>query len=210
VITVLVVEDHPIVCEGVCEILAGTHDIRAGGTARDAAEALQMLRTGTWNVALLDLSLPDRGGVDLLNEVRQGWPQLPVLIFSMHAERHLVLSALRAGAAGYVTKDCSPGELVNAIRRVATGGKYVTAALSDTLVEELQGEAERPPHEELSARELEVFRMLAAGIGIKEIARRLQLSETTVSTYRSRLLVKMRLTSNADLIRYAIAHRLIS
>jgi two-component system invasion response regulator UvrY len=209
VITVLVVDDHPVVRAGVREILANTIDVRIGGMAQDAEAALQAVAAGAWSVVILDLSLPGRGGLELLRELRERYPRLPVLILSMHAERDLVVHSLRAGAAGYVTKDSASEELVTAIRRVASGGKYVSASLSETLVGELQPGGRRPPHEALSEREFEVFRLIAEGKGGREIARRLKLGETTVSTYRSRILTKMGFAGNSEIIRYAIQNGLV-
>jgi two-component system invasion response regulator UvrY len=208
-IRVLVVDDHPLVREGLRQVLAATADIVLAGEAADGEEGLEQIRRQRWDAVLLDLSLPGMSGLELLAELKERAPHPPVLVLSMHAERHTVVHALKAGAAGYMTKDSAALSVVAAIRKVASGGRYVTPSLAETLVGELQQRGERRPHEELSQRELEVVRLIASGSGIKEIAAALALGETTVSTYRSRALEKLGLSGNADLVRYAIESGLL-
>jgi two-component system invasion response regulator UvrY len=207
---ILIVDDHPVVREGVREILTGVPEIELVSTASDADVALAQLETGGYSLVLLDLSLPgSRSGLELLIEIKHRFPNVPVLILSMHAERHLVLHTLRAGAAGYVTKDSAPDELISAIRRITAGGRYVTSSLAETLVTELQAIGEKPLHEGLSEREFEVLCHIAAGKSLKMIAAQLKLGETTVSTYRSRILEKLHVQTNADIVRYALLHSLV-
>jgi DNA-binding NarL/FixJ family response regulator len=207
-IRVLVVDDHPIVREGLRAILALTCDLEAGAMARDREEALAALRRERFDLIVLDLGLPGRNGLSLVTELKELFPRLPVLVFTCHHERPLVMHALRQGASGYVTKDSAPDELLTAIRRIARGGKYVTPALSEALIGELQT-GNQPLHEQLSAREFEIMGLIAAGNSTREIAADLRLAETTVSTYRARILEKMGFTRNADIIRYAIEHKLV-
>jgi two-component system invasion response regulator UvrY len=209
VINVLIVDDHPVVREGIREILVKAPGIHVGGMASDAATALAMLGAGTGTLVILDLSLPGRSGTEVLTEIKQRHPDLPVLVLSMHAERPLVLHCLRSGAAGYITKDSAPDELVVAIRRIAAGGRYVTSTLAEELVGEIQTTGEKPLHETLSEREYLVLCMIASGKSVKMIASELKLGETTVSTYRSRILEKLKLHTSADIIRYAILNSLV-
>jgi DNA-binding NarL/FixJ family response regulator len=207
VIRVLVVDDHPIVREGIRQTLRDAPDITIGGEAASFEEALRLVASDAWNVVLLDLSLPGRSGFELLTELHQRWPRLPVLILSMHAERPIVLRTLRAGASGYLTKDSAPTELAAAIRRVAEGGRYVSAAIAAELVDVVR-EPERAPHEMLSEREFQVLVLLARGLSVGAIAERLRLARSTVSTYRTRLLEKLGCGSNAELTRYVIENQL--
>lgn len=207
-IRVLVVDDHPVVREGVRAILTLTRDVKAGAMVRNREEAFTALRREHFDLVLLDLSLPGRNGVSLVTELKECFPRLPVLIFTFHDERHLVVHALKQGASGYLTKDSAPDELLTAIRRVAGGGKYVTVALSETLIGELQN-GDQPPHEQLSPREFEIMGLIAAGKSTREIAASLRLAGTTVSTYRTRILEKMGFACNAEIIRYAIENKLV-
>jgi two-component system invasion response regulator UvrY len=207
-IRVLVVDDHPVVREGLRAIFALTRDIAAGATARNREEALAELGRGHFDLVILDLSLPGRNGFSLVAEFKEHFPRLPVIIFTFHDERQVVVHALKQGASGYVTKDSAPDELLAAIRRVAGGGKYVTAALSETLIGELQAD-DQPPHERLSEREFEIMCLIASGKSTRGIAASLRLAETTVSTYRARILEKMGFACNAEIIRYAIVNNLV-
>jgi DNA-binding NarL/FixJ family response regulator len=208
-IRVLIVDDHPVVVQGVREILARTADVVVGGAAPDADAALQALVGETWDLVILDLSLPRTSGLELLAAVKCQYPRMPVLILSMHSEAHMVTQALRAGAAGYLTKDSAPDELVVAVRRIAGGGRYVTASVAEALVGEIQQPGDGPQVADLSSREREVLLLIASGLSLRRIAERLRLAETTVGTYRTRILRKMGLASNAELVRYAVEHHLI-
>jgi len=206
---ILLIDDHEVVREGVKKILNVKPDTTVFGEASAAAEALKLVREQDWDVVLLDLSLGGRSGLELLKELKQIRPRLPVLILSMHPEEQYARRAFKAGAAGYVTKDSSKAELVEAVSSVAAGGKYVSRALAEKLIFDLDRGSDRPPHETLSDRELEVMRLLASGKTVTEIAAFLSLSDKTISTYRARVLEKMGINTNAELIRYAIENKLV-
>ncbi len=203
-IRVLIVDDHPAMRVGVQRILAReAPDIEIGEAASER-EALEKVRRESWSLVLLDLNLPDRSGFEVLSEIRDLRPGLPVLIFSMHTDEASVLRAIKSGAAGYLAKSCPPEELATALRRVAAGRRYIMPQLSELLIERLQAPDDRPLHETLSSREFEVMLQLARGASLREIGERLFLSESTVSTYRARILRKLHLENNAQLIRYVI------
>jgi DNA-binding NarL/FixJ family response regulator len=160
-------------------------------------------------VLVLDLDLPDRSGFEVLQEAKARWPKLPVLILSIHPENIMAVRLLKSGASGYLNKDSAPAELMQAIRRIAGGGRYVSPALAQLLAEQIGADAAQAPHERLSAREFQVFRLIAAGKPVGEVAEHLHLSANTVSTYRARILEKMGLANNAELMRYAAEHGLL-
>ncbi len=206
---ILLVDDYPVVVEGLRQILVEAIPDSEFGTAETAADAVRMFRTGKWHVVVLDVSLPDGSGLDVLKQMRAIRPQTPVLILSMYPEDQFAVRLLRAGAAGYLTKKAAAQELVKAVRKVRAGGKYVSAALAERLAEEIRSGAPREMHEALSDREYLVFRMLAAGETVKQIAAELSLSPQTVSTHRARILEKMGMKSNADLVRYVTDRRIV-
>ena len=208
-IKVLIADDHPIVRQGLRQILSGIPDMEVAGEAANARETLDQVRAGGWDVLVLDITMPDRSGFDILKDLKLGQPQLPVLVLSIHAEEQLAIRVLKAGASGYLTKENAPGELVKAIRKVVSGGKYISRGLAETLAFNLDVGSDRPPHEALSDREFQVMQLMARGKTVTEIADTLSLSAKTVSTYRNRLLQKMNLETNAEIIRYAIENRLI-
>jgi two-component system, NarL family, invasion response regulator UvrY len=209
VIRILIVDDHTIVRRGLKQILADHADLVVAGEAADAAQALEQVRSQRWDVVVLDVSLPDRSGLDLLQQIRFESPALPVLILSMHAEEQYALRALRLGAAGYLLKDGAPEELVAAIRTVARGGKFLSPSLAEKLAFDLADGRQQQPHERLSQREYQVFTLLASGRTVGEVADLLSLSVKTVSTHRARILEKMRLSNNAQLMIYAVQNRLV-
>ncbi len=194
-IRVLVVDGHPALRMGVRDILEAP-DILVEGAAYGEA-ALEQVQDGAWSLALLDLGLPGRSGFEILEDLKSRHPKLPVLIFSVYAEETFVVRALKHGASGYLTKDCPPGELIKAVRKVAAGGHYIMAELSGLLFSVLQAPDDRPLHEHLSSREFEVMRRLAHGSSLREIGQQLCISESTVSTYRERILKKLHLGNNA-------------
>ena len=206
-VRVLLVDDHAVVREGVKRILADEPDIVVAAEAAHAREVDEALATATFDLVLLDISLPDDNGLDLLRRLHTTHPTLPVLIFSVHPDRQYVVGALRAGSAGYLLKSSAPRELVTAIRQICQGERYVSAALINHLAHEI-AETARPLHATLSPRQDEVLRRLVAGQSQKEIACALGLSVKTVSTYRRRVLTKLRVYTNADLVRYALRHGL--
>ena len=179
------------------------------GEATNGQEVLDKVRAETWDVVVLDISMPDRSGLDVLKQLRSERPKLPVLVLSMHSEDQYAVRVLKAGANGYLTKDSAPDELVKAIRKVVSGGTYVSSFLAEKLAFEIGTDSSRLPHETLSDREFQVLRLIAAGESVTEIAAELYLSVKTVSTYRARLLQKMNLTTNAELIHYAMHNHLI-
>jgi two-component system, NarL family, invasion response regulator UvrY len=208
-IRLFIADDHPVVRAGLRGIIEGEADFEVVGEAVDGREMLARIGRTPAEVLLLDVSMPGPGFLEVLQSLRQDHPRLAVLVLSVHPEDQYAVRALRAGAAGYLTKDHSPEELVAAIRKVHRGGKYVSPSLAEKLAVGLEVGASDRPHEQLSNREYDVLCLLGSGRTVKEIATRLALSPKTVSTYRARVLEKMGLTTNADLVRYAAQHGLI-
>ena len=208
-IDVLIADDHAIVRQGLKQILSETTDMRLAGEATDGDEALRKAQAEGCDVLVLDLSMPGRGGFDILKELKHYRPDLPVLVLSMHAEEQFAVRVLKAGASGYLTKESAPAELVKAIRKVVGGGKYVSASLAETLALRMDEGSDQPRHAALSDREFQVLRMLAAGKTPTDIASDLALSVKTISTYRVRILEKMGFTNTAEIIRYAVENQLI-
>ena len=201
---ILIADDHPVFRRGLKQIIAETTDIVVADEAADGLEVLNKVKVGDFDVVLLDISMPGKTGIDVLAQLKYERPKLPVLMLSMHPEEQYAVRALRAGASGYLTKESAPDELVGAIRKVSTGGKYVSASLAEKLASIVQKEGEELPHQTLSDRELHVMCLIASGKTVSEIARELSLSVKTISTYRSRILEKMKMKNNAELTRYAI------
>jgi DNA-binding NarL/FixJ family response regulator len=204
---ILIVDDHPIVRQGLRQTLTDATDVGEVGEAANGPEALERLRAGDWSAVVLDIGLPGRGGLEVLKEIKHEWPRLPVLILSMHPEDQYAVRAIRAGAAGYLTKEAAPEKLLEAIRRITAGGRFIGPDLADRLAIEVA--AEGPAHASLSDREFEVLRLIGSGLAVGEIAERLSLSVNTVSTYRARILEKMRMKNNAELMHYVVANRLL-
>jgi DNA-binding NarL/FixJ family response regulator len=207
-IRVAIVDDHAIVRAGLRQFLSEQIDLRVTAEAADGRAALDLVREGGIDVLVMDLAMPGQGGVDALAAIRARAPELPILILSGFPETHYATVLLRQGASGYLNKECDPQEIVDAIRTVHQGRKYVSRAVAELLAEGLVS-AERPPHELLSERELQVFLRLAKGETLGQVAQGMSLSVKTVSTYRSRLLEKMRLASNSELTYYALKNGLI-
>ena len=208
-VRVLIADDHPVVRQGLRTMLASDPGVRVVGEARDGDEAFEMAHQVEWDVAVLDYSMPGRGGVDLLAAVKHDYPDRPVLILSIYPEDPHGMRALKAGAAGYITKESAGDELTAAVKKVVHGGRYVSASLAEKLAARLTPEQDRPPHERLSDREYRVMWLLASGRSLQQIAEEMHLSPSTVSTYRGRILKKLNLTSNVELVHYAMKHRLI-
>lgn len=206
---VLIADDHAIVREGLRRILASDPAFSVAGEAKDGHEVLAAVRAGGFELLLLDLSMPGRSGIDLVKQVKAERPELRVLVLSMHEEQQYAVRAIRAGASGYLTKDTAPTQLVAALRKVASGGLFITPGVAEALALGLQGPAGELPHKRLSDREYEVFLLLAGGESVTGIAERLHLSVKTVSTHKTHVLEKMTLGSLADLVRYAVAHKLL-
>lgn len=208
-IKVLIADDHLVVREGVRKILAETSDIVLAGEASSGKELLAKVRSDDWDVVLLDISMPDRNGLLLLDELKQDNPDLPVLIFTIHSEEQFAIRSLKAGAAGYINKEIPSDELVKAIRKAAVGGRYISQNLAEIMAFDLQNQHLELPHETLSNREFQIMRMIASGKSLKEIGDELFLSAKTVSTYRARILGKMNMKSNAELTLYASQNMLL-
>ena len=207
-IRVLIADDHPVVLRGLKEILAGDPEIEVAGEASDGFEVLQLVRAEDLDVAIIDFSMPGRSGLELVEQLKMARPDLPVLVLSMHPEEHVGTRCLRAGAAGYMTKESAPTELMKAIRRVAAHGKYVSESMAERLAWVLETGKEAL-HERLSAREYRVLCLIASGRTGGQIAAELHLSPNTVNTYRRRILEKLHLANNGELTRYAICNRLV-
>jgi DNA-binding NarL/FixJ family response regulator len=208
-IHVLIADDHAIVRQGLKQILSATDDMIVAGEAGDGADALHLAREKQWDVFLLDVSMPNRNGIDTLKQIKKEYPRLPVLILSMHPEEQYAVRALRAGASGYLTKQSAPEQLVTAIRQVAKGRKYVSPAVAQQLAEAISDDSDKSPHERITDREYQVLKLIASGNTLTQIAEELNLGVATVSTYRARLLEKMGLRSTAELIRYGFEHGLV-
>src|SRR3989440_10904071 len=206
---ILLVDDHEILREGVKRLFDKQPGPTTFGEASNGHEALDLAREGDWDIVVLDLSLGGRNGLEVLKELKQMRPRLPVLILSMHTEVQFARRAFKAGASGYITKDSPRSELTKAINKVIDEGKYIIQALAEKLVVDIGRDTDRPPHETLSDREFEVMRLIASGKTAGEIAKLLSLSDSTISTYRARILEKMGMKTNAELTHYAIQSKLV-
>jgi DNA-binding NarL/FixJ family response regulator len=208
-VKLLIADDHTIVREGLKQVLVDTPDIVVADEASNGEEALNKALKNDYDVVVLDISMPGRGGLDVLKQLKSHRHKLPVLILSMYPEDQYALRVLKAGAAGYLNKESAPDELINAIKKVSNGMKYVSSHLAEEIAVALEYDAERPIQETLSDREFQVLCMIASGKSVKEIAEEMSLSMKTISTYRARILEKMRMRSNAELTRYAIKNQLV-
>ncbi|WP_287155233.1 response regulator transcription factor [Candidatus Solincola tengchongensis] len=206
---VLVVDDHPVVRKGIIHILEEDPGVETCVEAGSSAELMERLAGERWDVVVLDINLPDRNGLDVLRDLKAAYPRLPVLVLSVYPEDQYAVMALRAGAAGYLPKDGLAEELLTALHKVASGGRYITQHLAERLAENLVSPAEEHPHQRLSEREFQVLLGLASGKRLKDIARDMSLSVKTVSTYRARVLEKMGMANNAQLTQYALRHNLL-
>jgi DNA-binding NarL/FixJ family response regulator len=209
VATVLIADDHAVVRAGIRQFLQEDAAIKEIGEAATGRETLDQLRAREWDLVLLDINMPDRSGLDVLRHIQSGHPRVRVLVLSGLPERQYALNVLRAGAAGYLAKDAAPEELMKAVHTVLAGRRYVSASLAELLVSDLDGNHDKPLHDGLSTREFQIFCKIAAGRGVSEIANELSLSVKTVSTYRTRILEKMKFTTNADLTSYALRSGII-
>ena len=208
-IKILIADDHPIVRKGLREIIEETPGMKVIDEASNGQEVLEKVSRKNFDVVLLDISMPGRSGLDILRDIKRQEPKLVVLVLSMHPEEQYAVQALKEGASGYLTKKSAPDELLTALRKVSSGGKYVSSSLAEKLAYALEKNGEKPLHETLSVREYEVMCLIASGKTVTEIARELFLSSKTISTYRARILEKMRMKNNAQLVRYAIKNRLV-
>ncbi len=206
---ILVADDHDIVRKGLRETLEDEIPKVAIGEAENGAQVIEQVAKQKWDLVLLDINMEGRSGLDVLEDLRRTHPKLPVLILSMYPEDELAVRALKQGAAGYISKRRASEELVAAVKKVLAGGRYITSTVAEKLAANLQRESERPLHESLSNREFQVLRMIAMGRSLKEIAGELSISAKTVGTYHTRLFEKMGMTSDIELTRYALAHKLV-
>lgn len=207
-VRILIADDHPVVREGLKKMFEKVSDISIAGEASNGQEVLNKIEQNDYDLVLLDISMPGRDGLDILRELRRKRPHLPILILSMHSEEQYVIRALKAGASGYLTKKSISDELIKAVQEVACGGKYITSSLSEKLASYIRNDTEKPIHEILSDREYLIMRMIVKGRTRKEIAEELCLSVNTISTYRDRILKKLRMKNSAELIQYAIEKHL--
>ena len=206
---ILIVDDHFIVRRGMISILREHFKEVEFGECEDARQGVAAVMSGSWDLVIVDISMPGRNGLDFIQDVKKGNPALPVLVVSAHAEKDYAIRALKLGAAGYVSKQGAGDVLVSAVKRVLSGGRYVSASLAEHLAGSLSGGVPEASHDSLSNRELQVLKMIASGMTLKEIGAELALSEKTIATYRARISEKMGLPTNVDLTRYAVRHGLV-
>jgi DNA-binding NarL/FixJ family response regulator len=208
-IRIVIADDHTIVREGLKQILSAEADLVIAGEAQNGQEVLQRVREMEFDVLLLDMSMPGKSGIELIKQVRIEKPKLRILILSMHEEQQYAVRAIKAGAAGYLTKESASAQLVSAIRKVAGGGAFISGAVAEQLALGAMPQSDGPPHTALSDREFQVFRLLVSGNAVSDIAGQLNLSVKTVSTHKARIMHKMNMNNQTELIRYAINHRLV-
>jgi len=208
-VKILIADDHPVVRQGLKQMLGAEADIAVVGEARNGREVVELCGRVAWDVAVVDYNMPGKGGIELVKELRSRYPDHPVLVLSMYPEERYAVRVLKAGAAGYLTKESATEELVTAIRKVARGGRFVTPAVGERLAQEVAGGGDKPLHERLSDREYQIMWMLSSGKTVHDIAQQLFLSPNTISTYRARILRKMNLKNNAEMMRYAITNQLV-
>jgi len=208
-IKILIADDHRMFREGLKHILAEYPDLVVADEANNGQEVLDKIWKNNYDMVLLDITMPGMTGLEALKQLKNDKPKLPVLILSMHPEEQYAIRVLRAGASGYLTKESAPDELITAIRKISQGRKYITPSLAERLASEFEADSEKPLHDILSDREYQVLRMIAEGKTVKDIAKELSLSIKTVSTYRTRIMEKMKMKSNAEVMHYVIKHQLL-
>ena len=208
-IRALIADDHAVVLKGLKQVLSDTPDITVSAEANTGQQVLEIVRTKPVDVVVLDIAMPNGNGLDVLRSLKRERPSLPVVVLSMHSEEQYGVLVLKAGASGYLTKECAPDQLIAAIRKVISGGKYISSALAEKLAFDLETDPNVPLHERLSSREYQVLGMIAIGKTVGEIAETLGLSAKTISTYRSRILEKMKMQKNAELTHYAVRQGLV-
>ncbi|HJV49907.1 MAG TPA: response regulator transcription factor [Noviherbaspirillum sp.] len=208
-IKILIADDHTILRDGLKQILSECPDMTVEGEADNGFDALAKVRERNWDVVVLDMAMPGKSGIDLLRQIKSEKPKLPVLVLSMQKENQYAVRTLKAGASGYLCKDSASADLVQAIRKVAGGGMFISPAVAENLALGLTTEVAAPPHTLLTDREYEVFRLIASGLGVTAIGEQLHLSVKTISTHKTRIMQKMNFASTTDLIRYALRHGLI-
>ncbi|MFP4532188.1 MAG: response regulator [Desulfobacterales bacterium] len=209
-VKVFIADDHAVVRQGLKQIISEVSDMHVLGESDNGFEVIDHVKTGNYDMAILDITMPGPNIIDLVKQIHQIKPQMPILVLSIHPEEQYAVRVLRCGASGYLTKESAPEELVNAIRKLSKGGKYVSATLAEKLLFTLGTDQEKLPHDNLSDREYQSLCMIAAGKTVKDIARDLNLSEKTISTYRSRVLQKMGMKNNAEITHYAFKYGLVN
>jgi two-component system invasion response regulator UvrY len=210
VIKVLLADDHPVVRHGVRQILGEASDVYVGAEAGSAAEVMQRVREQRWDIVILDISLPGGNGIDLIGEIRRERPEARALILTMYSEEQYAVRAIKAGAAGFLNKESAPEKLIEALHKIAAGGRYVSAELAEALAVLVSGDAKGQAHERLSNREFEILKLLASGKTVSQVAQELSLSVKTISTHRMRILKKMDMKTNAELTHYAVRQGLVT
>lgn len=208
-IRIVIADDHTIVREGLKQLLLAADDLDVVGEAQNGHEVVMRVRELDFDVLLLDMSMPGKSGTELIKQVHAEKPKLRILVLSMHEEEQYAVRAIRAGAAGYVTKESASAQLVLALRKVAGGGAFISQRVAELLALDAMPKGDGPPHAALSNREFQIFRLLVSGVTVSDIGERLSLSVKTVSTHKARIMQKMNMSTQTDLIRYAISHRLI-
>jgi len=208
-IKIIIVDDHTVVRKGLKQIIEDAPDLFVSDEAGSGTELLEKINDNKYDVVLLDISMPGKDGLDTLKDLKLQAPDLPVLIFTVYPEEQYAMRVLKSGAAGYINKECEPDELLKAIRKVASGRKYISPELAEILANNIDGKGQHPDHESLSDREFQVMLMIASGKTVKEIAQELSLSVNTISTYRIRILEKMNMKNNAEITKYAINNKLV-
>ena len=208
-IRIVVADDHTIVREGLKQLLGAAGDVEVVGEAQNGHEVMERVRGLDFDLLLLDMSMPGKSGIDLIKQARSERPKLKILVLSMHEENQYAVRAIRAGASGYLTKESASRQLVDAIRKVASGGAFISAEVAQQLALGAMPDAKGPPHSALSDREYQIFMLIAGGKSISDIAAQLNLSAKTVSTHKANILQKMNLETTVDLVRYALSHRLV-
>ncbi len=206
---IVIVDDHELVREGLKKVLLKESDLKLVGEANSAAELFKVLHENEVDLVILDITLPGRSGLDIIADIKNINPHIRVLILSMHPEERFALRALKSGASGYLSKEAAAKELVNAVKKINSGGRYISSTLAEHLADSIDKEIDKLPHETLSNREFEIFRLIAKGKSVGQIAEELMLSVNTITSYRSRMMEKMNFSTNAEIIRYAIEHNLI-
>ena len=208
-IKILIADDHPLIRKGIKDVLEEEMDFKVVADAAYPHEILDGIKNHNPDILITDLSMPGRSGLDLISDIRQLYPKLPILVLTMHPEERFAIRALKAGSAGYLTKDTKPEDIIKAVRQILTGRKYITPSIAEKLATEFERDFEKDPHQLLSDREYQVMRMIAAGEKIRDIAMKLSLSIRTVNTYRARILDKMKMKNDTELTFYAMEHHLL-
>ncbi len=208
-IKILLADDHPIIIKGLKQIIEEEDDMKVTGEARNGNEALELMRKNDYDIAILDITMPKKTGVEVIEEMKYLKKKIPVLVLSVHPEDQFAMRVLKTGAKGYMTKESAPEHIVEAIKKIVNGGKYISPALAEKILSDINSDREEAPHETLSNREFQIIIMIASGKTLKEIAEELNLNIKTISTYRQRILEKMNMTSNAELTRYVLDNKLM-